>query len=100
MAKDKKNKSESKTIDHSDEIKRLNRVVGQIEGVAKMLGSGRRLDDVLTQCKAIHSALKSVEARIIKTHLEQVLGEVVKLDKKKSREQILADLENLFKQAS
>ena len=102
MAKDKqkKNKSEKTGIDHGDEVKRLNRIVGQIEGVAKMLEGGRKLDDVLMQCKAIHSALKSVEARLIKTHLEQLLGEVVKLDKKKSREQLVDGLEALFKQAN
>lgn len=97
--KDKKKKSDAPSIDYSDDIKRLNRVVGQIEGVSKMLEGGRRLDDVLTQCKAIHSALKSVETRILKAHLEQVLNDIAKLDKKKSREQYLSELETLFKQS-
>lgn len=100
MKKDKsKKKIEAATIDHSDDIKRLNRVVGQIEGIAKMLEGGRKLDDVLMQCKAVHSALKSVEIRIIKAHLEQVLDEVAKQEKKKNREQQLSELENLFKHA-
>lgn len=84
-------------IDHSDEIKRLNRVVGQVEGVKKMLEEQRKLDDVLIQCKAIHSALKSIEQRILKAHLEVALDEVVKLEKKKTRAEKVSELEELFR---
>ena len=101
MAKDKaKNKQEVTSVDYSDEIKRLNRVVGQVEGVRKMLDERRNLGDILSQCKAVHSALKSIENRILKLHLENVLDEVAKLEKKKSREQKVAEIEELFKQAS
>jgi len=95
-----KKREEYNHIDHGDEIKRLNRVVGQIDGIRKMLEEQRKLEDVLMQCKAIHSALRSVEARILKAHLEVALDEVVKLDKKKSRAEKVAQLEELFKHAS
>lgn len=85
--------------DHSDEIKRLNRIVGQVDGIKKMLEENRKLGDVLMQCKAIHSALRSIEVRIVKTHLETSLDEIVKLDKKKNREEKVAELEELFKHA-
>ena len=93
-------KNEGNGIDHSDEIKRLNRVIGQVEGVRKMLDESRDLGDVLAQCKAVHSALRSIESRILKSHLEHVLDEVVKLEKKKSREQKVAEIEELFKQSA
>ena len=88
------------TLDHSDEIKRLNRIIGQIEGVRKMLEGQRKLEDVLMQCKAVHSALRSIETRILKTHLDVALDEIVKIDKKKSRAEKVAELEELFKHAS
>ncbi|MDX2073008.1 MAG: metal-sensing transcriptional repressor [Alphaproteobacteria bacterium] len=98
--KDKsKDKSERKRLDFSEEIKRLNRVMGQIEGIQKMLAGGRKLDDVMTQCKAVHSAIASVEQRVFKVHLDAALSTVVKLDKKKSREEIAGELEALFKKA-
>ena len=101
MAKDKKKKEKHDgKLDHSEAVKRLNRVMGQLEGIAKMLEAGRKLDDVLAQCKAAHSALKSVETRIVKTHLEQVLDEVARMEKRKTREQYIAELESLYKQAS
>lgn len=98
--KEKKNKAEYEHIDFSDETKRLNRIVGQVEGIRKMLDEQRKLEDVLIQCKAIHSALKSIETRILKAHLAVALDEIVKLEKKKNREQKVAELEELFKQAS
>lgn len=84
-------------IDFWDEIKRLNRIVGQVEGVKKMLEEQRRLDDVLIQCKAVHSALKSIEQRIVKAHLEVALDDIVKLEKKKTRAEKISELEELFR---
>jgi len=95
-----KKREEYDHIDHSDEIKRLNRIVGQIEGIRKMLEEQRKMEDVLMQCKAIHSALKSIETRILKAHLAVALDEIVKIEKKKNRAEKVAELEELFKHAS
>jgi DNA-binding FrmR family transcriptional regulator len=96
----KKKKVAYTRIDNDDEIKRLNRIIGQIEGIRSMLKDERKLEAVLMQCKAVHSALKSVESRLVKAHLEVTLDEVAKIDKKKNRAEKLAELEELFKQAS
>lgn len=92
-----KRRAEYERIDYSGETKKLNRIIGQVEGVRKMLEEQRRLDDVLIQCKAIHSALKSVESRLIKAHLEVALDEIVKIEKKKNRAQKVAELEDLYR---
>jgi len=97
--KNKKDAEETR-IDHGDEIKRLNRIVGQIEGIRKMLEEKRKLESVLIQCKAVHSALKSIETRILRTHLDAALDEIAKIDKKKNRAERVAELEELFKHAS
>ncbi len=99
--KDKvKKRAEYENIDFTDEVKRLNRIVGQVDGIRKMLEDQRKLEDILIQCKAIHSALKSIETRIVKAHLEFALDEIVKMEKKKNREQKVAELEEIFKHAS
>ncbi|MDX1974559.1 MAG: metal-sensitive transcriptional regulator [Rickettsiales bacterium] len=106
MAKSKKEtkkdkqRSEVTVIDHSDEVKRLNRIIGQLEGIRKMLENGRKLDAFLIQCKAIHSALKSIESRVLRSHLELALDDIAKNEKKKNRAEKVAQLEELFKQAS
>jgi CsoR family transcriptional regulator, copper-sensing transcriptional repressor len=96
----KKRQAEYSHIDHSDEMKRLNRIVGQVEGIRKMLDEQRKLEDVLIQCKAVHSALRAIESRVLKAHLEVALDEAVKLDKKKHRAEKISAIEELFRQAS
>lgn len=83
--------------DHTDEIKRLNRVIGQIEGIKKMLENARDLDAVLIQCKAVHSALKSVESRLLMNYLDTALDEIARAEKKKTREEKISELMDLYK---
>src|SRR5689334_8836750 len=99
MKSKKQRRAEYAHISHKDEIKKLNRVIGQIEGIRSMLQDQRKLEDVLIQCKAIHSALKSVESRLIKAHLEVALDDIVKMEKKKNRAERVAELEDLFRRA-
>jgi CsoR family transcriptional regulator, copper-sensing transcriptional repressor len=99
--KEKKNKKEGEIRgDFRDEVKRMNRIIGQIEGVCKMLKEGRKLDDVLIQCKAIHSALRSIESRVVKIHLEAALDEIANAGKKKNKAEKISELEELFKFAA
>ncbi len=100
MKKSKKKQATYAEIDCSSEMKRLNRIVGQIEGIRKMLDEQRKLNDVLTQCKAVQSAMKSIEARIFRAYIESSLEEITKIGKKKNRQQKLAELQELYKQAS
>lgn len=96
--KPEKQRAEYSYINYKDEIKRLNRVIGQVEGVQKMLDEQRKLRDVLIQCKAIHSALRAVEYRVFRAHVEVALDEIPN-EKKKTRAEKLEKLEELFKHA-
>lgn len=98
--KDGKHRHEYDGIDFSEENKRLNRVLGQVEGIKKMLHEQRKLDDVLIQCKAVHSALKSIEYRLLRAHVEHVLDEASRMEKRKTRAEYLAELEELYKHAN
>lgn len=58
---------------HSGEVKRLNRILGQVDGVKKMIHERRYCPEILIQVKAARSALKSLEAAILKTHVEHCI---------------------------
>jgi DNA-binding FrmR family transcriptional regulator len=62
--------------DHSGVLPRLNRVQGQITGIAEMIHNRRYCVDILTQLKASRSALKSIEHLILKNHLQHCVAEV------------------------
>ena len=66
----------------SDELKgsvtkRLNRAIGQLEGVKSMVEENRYCGDVLTQLAAAESAIKAVSRMILKDHLETCVVEQV-----------------------
>jgi CsoR family transcriptional regulator, copper-sensing transcriptional repressor len=74
---------------------RLNRIEGQVRGIAKMIDEDRYCIDILTQLQAIRSALGRVENALIKDHLEQcVVGAIVSgdADEQRAKAQELIEL--------
>ena len=55
-------------LDKDPTIKRLNRIEGQVRGIARMIEEERYCIDVLQQMQAIKSALGRVEDLILKDH--------------------------------
>ena len=51
-------------------VNRLNRIEGQVRGVARMVEEDRYCIDVLTQIRAVRAALAKVESELLKTHLD------------------------------
>ena len=62
---------------HKSEIPRLNRAIGQLEGIKKMIEERRYCPDIIIQIKAVRSALKHIESNILKTHLEHCVAETL-----------------------
>ena len=57
---------------------RLNRIVGQLNGIRKMLDENRYCGDILTQIAAVESALQSMGYLILKEHMETCVTEGVR----------------------
>lgn len=58
--------------------KRLNRVVGQLNGVKRMIEDNRYCGDVLTQLAAAESAIKRISDMVLKEHLETCVSDRIK----------------------
>lgn len=54
---------------------RINRIVGQLNGVKKMIEEDRYCDDVLIQLAAIDKAVKSLAAVVLENHMHSCLVE-------------------------
>ncbi|MBT4288693.1 MAG: metal-sensitive transcriptional regulator [Deltaproteobacteria bacterium] len=63
--------------DHSNKLKRLNRIEGQVKGIKKMIEDRRYCVDILTQLKAVGSALKKVEHNVLKDHVQGCLKSAI-----------------------
>ena len=52
---------------------RLRRIEGQVQGLLRMLGSGRECEEVLTQIMAVRSSLDQVGILLMERHIERCL---------------------------
>ncbi len=57
---------------------RLNRMIGQLGGIKKMIDDNRYCGDILTQIAAVESALQNFGYVILKDHLETCVTEKIK----------------------
>jgi DNA-binding FrmR family transcriptional regulator len=68
-------------------LNRLNRIEGQVRGVARMVEEDRYCIDVLTQIQAVRAALAKVETEMLRDHLSHcVEGAIVSGDKDEQRQ--------------
>ena len=67
-------------------LNRLNRIEGQVRGIARMVEEDRYCIDVLTQIQAVRAALVRVETEMLKEHLDHCIeGAIVSGDKTQQR---------------
>jgi DNA-binding FrmR family transcriptional regulator len=59
-------------------LKRLNRIAGQVRGVAGMVEEERYCVDVLTQIAAIRSALDAVAMQLLEDHAHGCVREAMR----------------------
>lgn len=73
-----RHKDTPRSDDFQDDLqKRLNRAIGQLNGVKAMIGDNRYCGDVLTQLAAAESAVRSVSSRVLQNHLETCVVEQI-----------------------
>lgn len=82
--------------DRTEVIKRMNRIAGQVSGVARMLEEGRYCIDVLTQMQAIKSALSRAEDVILIDHTEHCVAQAVKSGSIAEQKKKIDELVELF----
>lgn len=82
---------------HRCDLPRINRVGGQIEGVKAMIEEGRYCPDILTQIRAIRSALKSLESNILERHLSHCVSDAIKSGTEKDRQKKLEEIKEIFR---
>ena len=60
---------------HHQQVKLLNRVIGQLEGVRRMVDDQRYCVDILVQTRAAAAALKKIELQNLKSHMDHCVAE-------------------------
>lgn len=74
-------------------ISRLNRIEGQIRGVANMLNEDRYCDDILIQLSAVDKSIKSLANLLLEKHMKSCVKERLN----DGDDTILEEIVDLFK---
>jgi DNA-binding FrmR family transcriptional regulator len=54
---------------------RLNKIIGQLQGVGRMIEENRDCPEILHTLSAVHSALRGLEAKLLEDHLRHCVCE-------------------------
>ena len=88
--------SNSLAMKNTDKIKRLNRIAGQVRGVAQMVEDDRYCMDILNQIAAIKSALAKVESQVLKDHAACCVAEAIASGDEAEQREKFEELVDLF----
>jgi DNA-binding FrmR family transcriptional regulator len=77
-------------------VNRLNRIEGQVRGIAKMVAEDRYCMDILTQMQAVKSALSKVESQILKDHAACCVAEAISSGDEGEQKEKFDELVDLF----
>ncbi len=67
---------------------RLNKIIGQIQGIERMINEERYCVDILQQISSVHEALRGLGKEIMRNYLEQCATRAI-LSKKKEHQQMI-----------
>lgn len=74
-------------------ISRVNRIAGQMNGIAKMIENDRYCDDILIQLSAIDKSIKSLANVILENHLHTCVVENIQ----RGNTEVVDEIADLFR---
>lgn len=86
-----------KGASHHSQAERLAKVEGQIRGVIKMIDEERYCIDIVTQIKAIISALKAAERSIVEQHIDTCVMRAIDAGNGKDKDRHLREITELLR---
>jgi DNA-binding FrmR family transcriptional regulator len=80
-------------------VKRLNRIEGQVRGLARMVEEDRYCIDIVTQLGAVSAALRKVEEQILRDHVAHCVEHAIASGDKREQRQKVAELMEVLERA-
>jgi DNA-binding FrmR family transcriptional regulator len=81
--------------DHSEDLLRLRRIKGQIEGIERMVTDRRYCPDVMNQVQSVMSALGAVKNLMMERHLRHCVADALKANEPRVIEAKIKELMEL-----
>jgi DNA-binding FrmR family transcriptional regulator len=95
MAKEKKEREQVRQPHKEALRRRLNRIVGQVQGIARMVEEDRYCVDVLVQLSAVKAALNQVSLQLIEDHTKGCVRQAIRAGD--SEEEVIEELMGVLK---
>jgi len=90
----------ARTASHkADTLKRLNRLEGQVRGIARMVEDDRYCIDIVTQIAAARAALRKVEEEILREHVAHCVEHAIASGDKADQRRKVAELMDVMGRA-
>jgi DNA-binding FrmR family transcriptional regulator len=80
-------------------LKRLQRIEGQVRGLARMVEDGRYCIDVVTQISAVRAALRRAEEEVLKDHVAHCVEHAINSGDKREQRRKVAELMDVLGRA-
>ncbi len=80
-------------------LKRLNRIEGQVRGLARMVEEERYCIDIVTQIGAVRAALRRVEEEILRDHVAHCVNHAISSGDKADQRRKVAELMDVIGRA-
>jgi DNA-binding FrmR family transcriptional regulator len=81
-------------------LKRLQRVEGQVRGLARMVEEDRYCIDVVTQLSAVRAALRGVEEEVLRDHASHCIENAIASGNKSDQRRKVAELMEVLKRSA
>ncbi|MGC1094752.1 MAG: metal-sensitive transcriptional regulator [Pseudolabrys sp.] len=81
-------------------LKRLNRIEGQVRGLARMVEDDRYCIDIVTQIAAVRAALRRAEEEILRDHVSHCVDHAIKSGNKADQRRKVAELMDVMGRAA
>jgi len=80
-------------------LKRLQRIEGQVRGIARMVEDDRYCIDVVTQISAVRAALRRAEEEVLRDHVAHCVEHAIASGDKHDQRRKIAELMDVLKRA-
>ena len=78
-------------------LKNLNRIEGQVRGIAKMVEEDRYCIDIVTQIEAARAALARIESDLLRQHLGHFVHRGMNAKNASEQEKVIEELVGVFR---
>lgn len=92
----KKAKGDHQHPSHREDLVRLGRIKGQIEGVERMIKDNRYCMDIVAQIRSITAALRSAEGLVMERHVRHCVTDAINAKNERLTEDKINELLVLF----